>query len=105
MARTIIVEPGQCLEDIALQEYGSIDGVHQVVMDNESQFPDGFSTRLDPGTELTIQDEPIDRVAYGLIKKLGVVPATLGDPGPDPIGPDGDYDDSDYNNDHFISNS
>ena len=101
MPRTIIVEPGQCLEDIALQQYGSIDGVREVVMDNEAVFFDGFSTRLQPGTRLTIRDTPLDLVTYNICRKLGVVPATLGDPGPDPLGPGGDYND-DFNADHYI---
>ena len=101
MARTIIVEPGQCLEDVAIQEYGHVDGVREVVMDNPAVFVDGFSTRLKPGTQLVIRDEPVDRVMHGLVRKLAIVPATMGDLGPDPLGPDGDYN-GDYNNDHFI---
>lgn len=103
MARSIIVQPGQSLEDIALQEYGTIDGVREVVMDNEGVFVDGFSTRLQPGTQLTVREEPIDRVMHTRMRKLSVVPATLGDMGPDPLGPDGDYADPDHNNDHYIT--
>lgn len=102
MGREVIVQPGQCLEDIALQEYGSIDGVREVVMDNEDVFVDGFCTRLQPGTKLAIRDEPVDRNVYGAVRKLGIVPATMGDLGPDPLGPNGDFN-GDFNNDHNIS--
>jgi hypothetical protein len=102
MPRTIIVEPGQCMEDIALQQYGTVDGVRELFFDNENVFIDGFCTRLAAGTELVIRDEPLDRPVYLTAKKLGIVPATLGDEGPSPLGPDGDYN-GDFNNDHFIS--
>lgn len=101
MPSTVIVQPGQCLEDIALQEYGSIDGVREVVMDNEAVFVDGFSTRLLPGTKLQVRDTPIDRVMYTTMRKLRIVPATFGDNGPDPLGDQGDYN-GDFNIDHFI---
>lgn len=102
MPRTIIVEPGQSLEDIALQEYGNIDGVRFIVFDNEAVFVDGFCTRLEPGSVLVIRDTPIDLPVFNTARKIRVVPATLGEYGPPPIGPGGDYND-DYNNDHDIS--
>lgn len=102
MARTIIVEPGQCLEDIALQEYGSIDGVREVVMDNELVFIDGFNTRLLPGTKLQVRDTPIDPPMFNTMRKIGVVPSTYGELGPDPLGLNGDYN-GDFNGDHFIT--
>ncbi|MBL7954442.1 MAG: hypothetical protein JNJ91_05350 [Flavobacteriales bacterium] len=102
MASTVIVQPGQSLEDIALQEYGSIDGVREVVMDNEDVFVDGFNTRLLPGTTLVVRDVPLNRVVYSTMRKLRIVPATLGDNGPDPLGTQGDYN-GDFNGDHFIT--
>lgn len=101
MPRTVIVEPGQCLEDIALQEYGSIDGVREVVLDNPLVFVDGFSTRLVPGSRLSIRDTPIDPPMFNAMRQLRVQPATLGELGPDPLGPDGDYNE-DFNDDHYI---
>lgn len=75
--RTIITQPGQCLEDIALQEYGSIDGAPLIVFANEDVFVDGFSTDLQPGTELVITGEPIDLPMYNTMRALQVVPATV----------------------------
>lgn len=130
MARVVIVEPGQCLEDIALQEYGSIDGVMELVADNtivmfvpfgvrlqralersvsgsspasDAVLVNGISTRLEPGVRLVVRDEPVDRVMHSAMRRLGVVPATLGDQEPPPLGTDGDFN-GDFNDDHFVTN-
>lgn len=97
--RTVIVEPGQCLEDIALQEYGSIDAVGIIVFGNEHVFTDGFSTDLESGTELVISGEPIDRAMYDTMRQLGVVPATSGASSPDPG--QGDFN-GDFNTDFNV---
>lgn len=75
--RTTILQPGQCLEDIALQEYGSIDAVGIIVFANEDVFTDGFSTDLEPGTTLRLPGEPIDKAMYDTMRRLQVVPATV----------------------------
>jgi hypothetical protein len=74
--RTVIVGPSQCLEDIALQEYGSIDGVTALVANNRDVFTDGYSTDLDPGTVLKVVGDPIDVAMYNTMRQLGVTPAT-----------------------------
>lgn len=51
MSRTVIVEPGQCLEDIALQEYGSIDAVMELVADNSIVMFVPFGDRLQRALE------------------------------------------------------
>lgn len=99
--RTIIVQPGQCIEDIALQEYGSIDGVTRLFLDNESVFMNGYSTDLAPGTELVITAEPIDKDMYDKMQRLQVIPATNSEESATPPGV-GDYN-NDHNNDHLIS--
>jgi hypothetical protein len=91
MDKTVIVEPGQCLEDIALQEYGSIDGVTALVEDNLDLFPDGYSTDLAAGTELLVLRPPVDQPMYDAMRRLRVVPATnTADPG---LYPAGDFND------------
>ncbi len=95
MDRRIITQPGQCLEDIALQEYGSIDGAPLVVFANEDVFVNGFSTDLQPGTKLVIAGEPIDKPMYDTMRKLGVVPSTVSDGDGEALG---DFS-SDFNND------
>lgn len=99
MGRTVIVQPGQCLEDIALQEYGSVDGVPWLVWDNEQHCPDGLSTDIEAGVELVLRDDIIDRVVYDTARRLGVVPASI-NPAPATTGPGGDYS-LDYNADHY----
>lgn len=98
MARTVIVEPGQSLEDIALQEYGNVDGTAWLVFDNLDHCPDGFSTDLEAGVELALRDDIIDRAVYDTARRLGVVPASVNTT-PATTGPGGDYND-DYNDDH-----
>lgn len=77
--RTIILQPGQCLEDIALQEYGSIDASGIIVFANEDMFTDGFSTDLEPGVELRLPGMPLDRAMFDTMRALQVVPATVTD--------------------------
>lgn len=97
--RTITVQPGQCLEDLALQEYGSIDGVSLIVFGNEDVFTDGFCTDLQPGTELVISGEPINLPMYNAMRKLGVIPSTNADEAEELTG--GDFN-NDFNNDFNV---
>lgn len=75
--RTIIVQPGQCLEDIALQEYGSVEATGIIVFANEDVCVDGFSSNLPAGAELVITGEPLDKAMYDTMRALQVVPATV----------------------------
>ncbi len=102
MARTVTVQPGQCLEDIALQEYGSLNGVRELLLDNEALLADGFSTDLEAGMALLVRDTPSSPEVYMAMRKLGVVPATsIDDDGPT-LGPGGDHN-NDFNDDHNIT--
>jgi hypothetical protein len=101
MDRFITVEPGQCLEDIALQEYGSIDGVTMLVRDNMDVFVDGYSTDLTPGIVLRITEGALDAPMFNTLSKLGIRPSTNSiDTFVPPTG--GDFN-NDYNDDHNIS--
>lgn len=99
--RIIVVQAGQCMEDIALQEYGSIDGVTRLLLDNRDVFVDGYSTDLASGTELVITGEPIDKDTYTKMQLLQVIPATNSTDGP--ALPDGGDYNNDYNNDHLTN--
>lgn len=90
--RTIIVQPGQCVEDLAIQEYGTMDGVSLIVFGNEGVFVDGFCTDLQPGTELVITGEPINLPMYNTMRKLGVIPSTN-------AGAEHEQSGGDFNND------
>lgn len=92
--RVITVGPGQSIEDIALQEYGSIDGVTLLLSDNLAAFPNGYSTDLMPGTELTVRDVPLDAAMCDAMLRLRVVPSTNSTAGFDTDAG------ADYNNDH-----
>ena len=100
--RTVIVQPGQVLEDIALQEYGSVDGVELLVKANRAALSEGFSALLEPGMELVVPGEPIDLPMYTTLRALAIIPAA-GDLGEEvePLGPGGDHND-DHNDDHYI---
>lgn len=105
MAERITVEPGQTMENIAVQYYGSVDAVAWLLQDNAEVLPDGFSTQLEGGMNLTIRDDVADPAMLQAIELLRIVPATGGvDPGSGiiPGGPAGpDYND-DYNDDYLI---
>lgn len=101
--RKVIVLPGQCLEDIALQEYGNVDGVGHLLFDNRATLTDGFCTQLTAGMELTVGRPPINAEVHTAMLKLGVVPATDDTFTTTPLGTSGDYDSADYNDDHFIA--
>lgn len=92
------MQPGQCLEDIALQEYGSIDAAATIVFGNEDVFMDGFSTDLQPGTELVLPGEPLDKPMYATMRALQVVPATVSDEDGEVLGDFNDDFNNDFNN-------
>lgn len=96
----IEVENRQTLEDIAVQEYGAIEGIEQLLLDNQDRLPEGLGTGLWGGMLLLIRkDEPVDEKQLADIKKKGIKPATGVLNVPPPVGPD--YND-DYNEDHNI---
>lgn len=102
MAKLITVQPGQTLENIALQYYGSVDAVVDLVWDNRAQLVDGVSSELVGGMQLSIRDAAYDSDRLAGIVKLQVVPASGKMILPTPMPDGGDYD-PDYNPDHLIS--
>lgn len=102
MARECIVEPNQSMEDIALQYYGTVDAVRELLFDNEGVFTDGFSSYLTAGTVLQLRDEPLDRAVYETAKKLSITPSTSDSVVVEAANTDGDYS-NDHNNDHLIT--
>lgn len=98
MARKVIVQPGQCIEDIALQEYGSINAVRWVLEDNLVAFPNGYSTDLASGTELVLRDESFDAPVHAAVRRAGIVPATNAEDDGPTLGLGGDFN-GDFNDD------
>lgn len=70
---TIIVQQGQCLLDIALQEYGSAEGVVMLMRDNNLSL----DANLLPGTALVVRNTPINKAVknYYAAKRLKVAGA------------------------------
>lgn len=102
MAKLIIVQPGQTLENLALQYYGSVDAVVDLVWDNRAILVNGFNSDLAGGEQLSIRDTPYDAVMRAAIIKEQVVPAS-GRTIPPTVVPDGGDYNNDHNNDHLIS--
>lgn len=55
----IKVESGQSISDVALQEYGTdaIEVLNQIVIDNETEMPEGISTSLYAGMTLRFRTD------------------------------------------------
>ncbi|MBL8002400.1 MAG: hypothetical protein JNL05_10600 [Flavobacteriales bacterium] len=100
MAKLITVQPGQTLENVALQHYGSVDAVVDLVWDNRALLTDGFSSDLEGGMKLSIREVPYDPAVVSGVALAQVVPTsgTVILPVPMPNG--GDYN-ADYNPDHL----
>lgn len=96
----IEVKNRQTLDDIAVQEYGAMEGIYELLTDNADVLPNGLNGGLYNGLKLKIrQGEPVDEKQLAEIKRLGIEPATGLRDYPPPVGPD--YND-DYNEDHYI---
>lgn len=96
---TIIVEGGQTLEDIALKYYGAVEGVIDLIADNEL----AVDTLLYAGQKLLIQDTipELNDNNFSVQKGLGlegIIPMSsiAGD------APDLDYVDDDYVDDDYV---
>lgn len=73
MARRIKVQNNQTVWDIALQEYGSIDGAWILLRENPSIDLD---VDLIPGTLLLINSGPLNIDVVNYLKEKAVIPAT-----------------------------
>lgn len=99
--KVIIVEGGQTIYDIALQEYGSKDAVFDVLIDNPEL--DGFDTILQAGQLIKINQKPINPGLVEYFKELNIKPATEVDNLDDfvLIGSQGDFDMDDFDGNDF----
>src|SRR5438132_305239 len=55
--RTITTIDGQSVHDLAMQYYGHVDGIKQMILDNPTKV--NYSDRIAAGTELTIDDDKV----------------------------------------------
>lgn len=95
MANTITIRVGarQTLEDLALQHYGTLEGVGLLLAHNRAQLTAGLTTPLTPGMELQVlRDGALNPDLVDQLKAQGVIPAN------------GSYNETitgpDHNNDH-----
>ncbi len=71
MSKVVVIQD-QTLFDIAIQEYGSVEGVIQLAVDNDISITEVLS----PGMALDISVEPIDVDIVSYYKAHGLKPAT-----------------------------
>ena len=72
MSKKVIKEKGQSVWDLAIQEYGSIDGAFKILRDNpaltlDASIPDNFP--------VLITEPPINKDVVNLLIQKGVKPA------------------------------
>lgn len=73
MIKQIITGNRQSIFDIALQEYGSIEGVQLLIADNPTI---DINTELQPGTKLLIKSSAIDQGIVNYYSTNKIKPAT-----------------------------
>lgn len=72
MSAKITVQDGQSIYDIALQEYGSVEGVFHICEDNEGV---NLEDELQTGQQLLIAHEPIDAQVVEYYRRKGLKPS------------------------------
>lgn len=90
MARKVTVKSGQSIFDIALQEYGSVEGVYNLMQDNPARIP-SLDVDLLPGDVLLIGSDPVQKDVTDYYTRNSVFPATRSEEESDLFG--------DFNND------
>lgn len=75
--KRILVGNNQSIWDIAVQEYGSVEGVKQLILDNPIKCD--FEKSIAAGTELIITKEPIVKVITDYLSANRLMPATAVD--------------------------
>lgn len=93
--RVIEVDLGQTLWDVAVNEYGSVEGVPLLLADNADQLKLGFDSELVAGMLLKIKTSPADKETRQVISDTKLIINT----GSTPFL--GEYSD-DHNEDHNI---
>jgi hypothetical protein len=92
------VEVKQSIYDLAIQEYGTIESVFELLKDNADKIP-GLDTNLVPGTLLKAISEPGDADMLRYYKDRRLQPVSLDE---NVAGMHGDYNDG-FNDDYWIN--
>jgi hypothetical protein len=71
----IIIKSGQSLFDIALQAYGTIEGVFSLLADNPGKLTT-LTDELTPGTELVVNGAVLNKYVADEYTNRGIIPAT-----------------------------
>lgn len=96
MSKTVIVLNKQTIYDIAVQEYGSVEGVIQIIKDNAGV---NLQTGLATGQILKITAAPINKAVVNFLKdRTNPIHPVSGETN-EITGSGGDYND-DENNDY-----
>jgi len=91
MGSVIVIEQ-QSIFDIAIQQYGSVEGVVQLMDDNTNLT---FNSNIIPGQNLIVSDEAIDVDIVNYFRKKQLKVATKGNK----VG--GDFDENDFDENDF----
>lgn len=94
MRRIVTVNSRQTLYDIALQEFGSVEGVTRLVADNPGV---NLVTPPEPGAKLVVSGDVLNRDVYEHYRVNGIKPVSL--PGGEEGGSSGGDFNDDYNED------
>ena len=95
-ARKVITQAKQTIWDIAMQEYGSVEQVFQLMADNPEVVPN-LATNLAAGQLTVIRNPPVNSPVLDYMKRNKIKPVSdaLHDP-----NLAGDFND-DYNDDYL----
>lgn len=73
--KRIIIDNNQSIWDLAIQYYGSVDGIKQLILDNPTKL--NLETNIIPGTEIIIREEMvINKAMVDYLNKKGITCAT-----------------------------
>lgn len=72
--RRVLVGNNQSIWDLAVQEYGSLDGIKQLMIDNPTKC--NLESSIPAGTELLIREIPLNKAIYEFFSKKRIKPAT-----------------------------
>ncbi|MCE9539753.1 MAG: hypothetical protein K8R85_11115 [Bacteroidetes bacterium] len=95
--KQVTVENNQSIWDLAIQYYGSVDGIKQLILDNATKL--NLNDSVVPGTKIIVREEMIiNKPMVDYLKKKEIKPATaVSVPSASGFG---DYS-NDYNNDYL----
>lgn len=74
-----IVQTGQSIVDLAIQKYGSADGIFALLADNPSLVAN-WHDDPDPGTSVYVKSPPVNVVVHQYYANNTISPATLPKP-------------------------